>query len=126
MVEAQAKAEAAVQQYEWAKGRVELDVWSSYYDLKTAAERMTTAEEFLASAAESHTVALERYRAGVGSILELLGAQAALEDARAQNLQARTDWFLALAGLAHATGRLELSQAPSSPQSPEEHDKDKR
>jgi outer membrane protein len=126
VVEARAKADAASQQYEVLKGQVDLDVWSSYYDLKTASERLNTAREFLESAAESHTVALERYKAGVGSILELLGAQTALEDARAQSLQARTDWFLALAGLAHATGRLDLSEAPSSPHSPEAHDKDGR
>jgi outer membrane protein len=110
VVEAQAKADEAAQRYEVLKGRVDLDVWSSYYDLKTAVERLSTAKEFLESATESHTVAFERYKTGVGSILELLRAQTALEDARAQNIRARADWFLAVAGLAHATGRLELSQ----------------
>jgi outer membrane protein TolC len=52
-------------------------------------------------------VALGRYRAGVGGIIELLTAEAALENARAQEVQARTDWFLSIAQLAHATGTLE-------------------
>jgi outer membrane protein len=126
VVEARAQAENAAQRYEILKSQVDLDVWSSYYDLTTAVGRMATSQEYLDSSTESHTVALERYKSGVGSILELLGAQTALEDARAQNLQARTDWFLALAGLAHATGRLELPRTASSGQSPEQHDKDGR
>jgi len=114
VVEAQARANQAVEQYEVLKSRVELDVWTSYYGMKTAAERLTTSREFLDSASESHDVALERYKAGVGSILELLRAQTALEDARAQDVQARTDWFLSLAELAYATGRLEVAKPPAA------------
>jgi outer membrane protein len=122
MLEAQAKAEQAQQNYEVLKGQVDLDVWTSYYDLQTAAARLGTAREFLESATESEDVALERYKAGVGSILELLAAQTSLADARAQDLLARTDWFLALAELAYAMGRLEISPAspvPPQPQAPE-------
>jgi outer membrane protein len=114
VVEARSQAERAAEEYELLKSQVDLEVWSSYYDLKTAADRITTAGEYLDSASETHDVVLERYKAGVGSILELLAAQTALEDARAQDLQARTDWFLALAGLAHATGRLEPAAARKS------------
>ena len=124
LVEAQEKAAAAASQYEELQSMVALDVWSSYYELRTAEEQLATAKEFLESATESHTVALERYKVGVGSILELLSAQSTLEDARTQNVQARTNWFLALAGLAHATGRLELSQAPLSQPSPAPQGKD--
>ncbi len=114
VVESESQAELAEQQYETLRAQVALDVWTSYYDLKTAGERIGTAREFLASASESHDVALERYKAGVGSILELLAAQTALEDARAQDLQARTDWLIAIAELAYATGRLDLSVSPGS------------
>jgi outer membrane protein len=106
VVQAEAEADLAQRRYEMLRSTVELDVWTNYYDLKTAAERLTTAREFLDFASESHDVALERYKAGVGTILDLLAAQTTLEEARAQDVQARTDWFLALAQLAHATGRL--------------------
>jgi outer membrane protein len=109
VVEAEANADAARERYETTRSSVELDVWSSYYDLKTASERLVTAQEFLDSATESHTVATERYQSGVGTILELLSAQTTLEEARAQDVQSRTDWFLAVAQLAHATGRLGMS-----------------
>jgi outer membrane protein TolC len=122
VVEAQSNAELAQQQYEVLKGQVDLDVWTSYYDLKTAGERLTTSREFLASATESHDVALGRYKAGVGSILELLSAQTVLEDARAQDLQARADWLLAIAELAYATGRLDVSPSPDSTRSSTQKD----
>jgi len=53
-------------------------------------------------------VALGRYRAGAGSLLDLLTAEAALADARAQSIQARFSWYVALGQLAHDTGILGL------------------
>jgi outer membrane protein len=123
VAEAQSNAEAARQRYETSKSTVELDVWTSYYNLKTASERLVTAREFLDSATESHAVSVERYKSGVGTILELLTAQTTLEQARAQDVQARTDWFLAVAQLAHATGRLGTSKpVPTTRAQPETQD----
>ena len=86
--------------------QVALQVWSSYYALATAASRVRASRDLLNSAQQSLDVALGRYRGGVGTIIELLTAQAALEAARAQEVQSRTDWFVAVAQLAHDTGRL--------------------
>lgn len=86
--------------------QVELEVWSSYHLLSTATQRVRTSRDLLRSAQESLDVAAGRYRGGVGTILELLTAQAALELARAQEVQARADWFVAVAQLAHDTGTL--------------------
>ena len=74
--------------------------------LRTAATRVATANELLASATQSQDVAQGRYRAGVGSILDLLTAQAALADARAQQVQARWVWYASLATLARDVGLL--------------------
>jgi outer membrane protein len=86
--------------------QVALQVWSSYYALNTAAQRVRTTRDLLRSAQQSLDVAAGRYRSGVGTIIELLTAQAALETARAQEVQARADWFVAVAQLAHDTGTL--------------------
>jgi outer membrane protein TolC len=74
--------------------------------LKTAAQQVKTARDLYASAQQSEDVALGRYKAGVGSILDLLTAQTAFANARAQEVQARANWFLAMAQLAHDTGSL--------------------
>jgi outer membrane protein len=52
-------------------------------------------------------VALARYRAGVGSVLDLLSAQSALADARAQRVLAHLQWNTSLAQLAHDAGILD-------------------
>ncbi len=87
--------------------QVDLQVWTSYYGLRTAEQRLGTARDLLASAQQSADVATSRYRAGVGSILDVLTAESALGLARAQEVQARADWFLSVAQLAHDTGTLQ-------------------
>ena len=98
-VAAEAHAERIEQQ-------VVFEVWRSFYDVETSANRVRTSQDLLASANESEQVALARYREGVGSILDLLTAQSALALARAQEIEARSDWFVSVAQLAHAVGVL--------------------
>jgi outer membrane protein TolC len=86
-------------------------VWTSWYDVKTAAQRIETTKDLLASATESEQVALGRYREGVGTLLDLLNAQTALALARAQEIAARADWFVAAARLTYSTGGLTGAEA---------------
>ena len=98
-----AVARAEAESYEQ---QVVLQVWTSYYGLETATQRVRTSQALLASATQSEQVALARYKEGVGTVLDLLSAQAALANARAQEIQARSDWFVAVARLAHDSGRM--------------------
>ncbi|MBI4776731.1 MAG: TolC family protein [Deltaproteobacteria bacterium] len=107
--QAQADEKAARARLSSLEQQVVLQVWTSYYNLKTAVQRVRTTEDLLESATESYDVALGRYRAGVGSILDLLSAQSALEGARAQRVQANADWYVSLAQLARDTGTLNIS-----------------
>lgn len=86
--------------------QVYLEVWTSYYGVSTAAQRLTTSRDLLASAEESVKVARARYKEGLGSILDLLTAESARSSAVAQEIQARADWLLSLSQLAHDTGAL--------------------
>ena len=86
--------------------QIDLQVWTSYFGLQTARQRLATARDLLTSAQQSVDVATARYREGLGTILDVLTAESALEAARAQEVQSRADWFLALAQLAHDTGSL--------------------
>jgi len=85
------------------------DVYTAYYDLQTAAQQVRTSDELLESATASVRAARARYTGGVGSIVDLLTAQAALADARAQQAQSRWTWAQALARLSHASGTLDLN-----------------
>ena len=105
--QAAALADAAGARADALGQQVVFEVFRSYYALQTAARRVRTSDELIASAEQSSEVALGRYRAGVGSVLDLLSAQTALADARAQQVLARLDWNTSLAQLAHDTGVLD-------------------
>lgn len=106
---AQASAELADAQREALGLQVALDVWSAYQSLTTATHALRSSADLLASAEQSERVALGRYKAGVGSILDVLNAQSALAAARSQRIQARLDWQVFRAALAKAVGTLDSS-----------------
>ena len=103
---ARARADAATAQADVVRSEVTNQVFTSYYSLQTAGQRVTTADALLTSAEQSEQVAAGRYREGVGSIIDLLTAQSALASARAQQVQSRWQWYTALAQLAHDSGVL--------------------
>lgn len=104
---AEYQAEAAAARSETVRQQVVFQVFSAYYALQTSTRRVRTAEDLLASAQQSSEAALARYKAGVGSILDLLAAQTALAGARAQRVDARLAWSVSLAQLAHDAGVLD-------------------
>jgi outer membrane protein len=102
--QARDNAAVALADAESLEQQVILQVWTSYYGLQTANQLVKTSRDLLASAEQSERVALGRYQEGVGTIIDLLAAQSALADARAEEILARSSWFYALAQLAHDTG----------------------
>ncbi len=94
-------------QREAAENDALLDVWKSYNGYLTAAETVDMTASLLKSAGQSAEVALGRYKAGAGSITDLLSTQAQLADARRQDVQARFNWLTARADLLRSTGKLE-------------------
>jgi outer membrane protein len=104
---AEFEAEAARARAQSLRQEVVFQVFSAYYALQTATRRVGTADDLLASAEQSNQVALGRYKAGVGSVLDLLAAQTALAGARAQLVDARLAWSVSLAQLAHDAGVLD-------------------
>lgn len=106
------KAEAEVQgqaaRNDTLAQQVVLQVFQAYYALQTAAGKVKIVEDLLASASQSAAVAAERYKEGVGTVLDLVAAQSALTAARVQQVEAGWQWRTALAQLAHDTGQLEL------------------
>jgi outer membrane protein len=103
---ARAQAEAISALADQTRQQVVTEVFVSYYALQTAEQRVATADDLLASAQQSVQVAAGRYREGVGSIIDLLTAQTALANARAQQVQSRWQWYSSLAQLARDAGVL--------------------
>lgn len=89
--------------------QVALEVWKAYQTLLTDSQALRSAEDLLDSATQSEQVAMGRYRAGVGSILDLLSAQSALANARQQKVAASYNWRIAKFSLAQSIGILDMT-----------------
>lgn len=93
-------------EYERQKLNASSDLWTAWQQVRTAAATVSASQDLVASASESHRAALARYKAGLGSLIDVLTAQSALADARQQQAAARFDWHRARIALARASGLL--------------------
>lgn len=110
---AQALAQGKAAQRDRLRLQIALDVWQAYQSLGTARQTLKTSADLQNSAEQSERVTLGRYKAGVGTLLDVLNAQGALAYARQQGIQAALDWRLQRAALAQALGTLDASHLPS-------------
>jgi outer membrane protein TolC len=101
---AQAQVDAFNARASLLRSQIALQVFTSYYALQTATQRARTSDVLLTSAMANEAAARARYRAGVGTILDLVTATTSLGSARAQQAQARWVWATALAQLSHDVG----------------------
>jgi TolC family type I secretion outer membrane protein len=108
---AEQNAKAQQEQFNILGQQIIFQVWSSYFNLKTAGQRVHTSDDLIKSATQSYDVAYGRYKEGVGGFLDLLAAQTTLENARSQRVDALADWYISLANLSRDTGEL-WSQDP--------------
>jgi outer membrane protein len=104
---AEAQVDSQSAQFEQLRLQVALDVWTAYQRLTTATQSLRTSAVLLNNAEQSERVALGRYKAGVGSILDVLNAQSALASARQQSVHSTFDWNTSRATLAQAMGNLD-------------------
>ena len=106
---AEAQVDVRAAQRDRLRNQVALDVWKAYQNLNTASESLKATSDLVASAEQSERVALGRYKAGVGTVLDLLTAQTALANARLQRIQAGLDWHVYRATLAQTVGALDYT-----------------
>jgi TolC family type I secretion outer membrane protein len=104
-----AQAQVQVQQAQQAQlsNQVALDVWRAWQNLATESNALKASADLVASATASNDMALGRYRAGVGNILDVLNAQASLASAHSQKIQAQYNLRIAKVVLAQAVGRMD-------------------
>jgi outer membrane protein len=105
---AEAQVESQMAQRDAVNLQVALDVWQAYQSLSTGTQAVRSSADLLASASASERVAFGRYKAGAGTIIDLLTAQSSLASARLQNIQALYNWYVYKATLAQAIGQLDF------------------
>jgi outer membrane protein len=108
VLQAREQAKASHANAEFERDTVVFQVFNSYYALRTATARVASANDLLTSAQASYDVNIGKYKQGVGSILDVTTAEAALATARSQQASARWTWYSALAQLSHDVGVLGL------------------
>jgi outer membrane protein len=81
-------------------------------DVEYARESLQYARAYLDSAEEDYKVSLAKYKAGTGTIVDLINAQTSVADARSKLASAQNSWYTSVANLAYATGIL-LPPKPS-------------
>jgi outer membrane protein len=104
--EAQVAADQQQESLRSTRQQVSLGVWSSFQALQTATESLKNTATVRDSAQQTFEAARQRYRSGVGNILELLTAQSTLSGAELQYIQSQLDWRTARLQLAENLGVL--------------------
>ena len=104
--EAEAVRDRARALRERAASQIGLEVREARARLDTARERAAVAERAIAQAEEALRIVGSRYRGGLATVVDLLGAEAALTDARLRLSEALFDQNLGLAAWELALGRL--------------------
>lgn len=106
----EAIAERQVEQAELEYERLNLtassELWTAWQGVRTTAATVEASQAVVASASEAHRAALARYKAGLGSLIEVLNAQSTLADARQQEAATRFNWHRARITLIKASGVL--------------------
>jgi outer membrane protein TolC len=105
---AEAQVEARNAQVERLRSQVALEVWMAYQNLLSATQLLRTTADLMESAEQFARMALGRYQAGVGTMLDVLNAQSALASARQQQIQSVLDWNISRATLAQTAGKLDV------------------
>jgi TolC family type I secretion outer membrane protein len=104
--QAQAALDASEANADQVRLGVSLGVWNAYHLLDSANQQLTVTSGLINTAEENEQVALGRYQAGVGTIVDVLTAQSAAALARQTRINAELGWQVARAQLALALGRL--------------------
>lgn len=101
---AKASVKEAQQVFNQAKNKIKLEVKKNYLDVFAAKAKIQTAKATVAQAEQAYKIAVIRYRSGVGTNLDVLDGQLALDKAKINYINAMYDYNVGLAKLERAMG----------------------
>lgn len=106
---ARAQLEGKVAERDRVANQIALEVWKAYQALLTNSQALRSVDDLLASATQSEKMASGRYKAGLGSILDVLTAQSALASAQQQRVTALYTYQASRFTLTQAIGALDMT-----------------
>jgi len=105
---ARAQQRIAEEELERARDQAVRQVVKAYEDLKVALRQREAAVALLTAAEKSHDAAIDSYRNGVATFVDVTNAQTALTRARSADTDTRSAVFTAAAALAFGTGEIAM------------------
>lgn len=108
MLEQRARRGVAKEALRSAELQAVNDVWSQYYTYQSAVQQVTSARALLTASNEAFKATEIGYKNGLNNFVDLLNAQNVLASARQNLIAAENTLSTALAGLAYATGGMDL------------------
>ena len=104
-----ARLEGTVAERDRLAQQITLDVWKAYQGLLTKSQAVRAAHDLQLAAGQSEDMISGRYKAGLGSILDVLTAQSTLANARQQFITALYEFKVSKFVLAQQIGQLDLA-----------------
>ena len=101
-----AQSSAKEAELEALQREVDTQLWQAHRAMITSAKSVEASERLLTAAQSTYEVAQGRYKAGVGSLVDLLTAQSALAEGKRQRVAALVDKLTSQTQLALAAGRV--------------------
>ncbi|HTO44553.1 MAG TPA: TolC family protein [Burkholderiales bacterium] len=111
---AESQRRVAEDELELARDQTARQVVKAYEDLKVALQQREAAVVLLAAANKSYDAALDSYRHGVATFVDVTNAQTGLTKARTADTETRSSVFTAVAALAFGTGDIAPPGAPDA------------
>jgi outer membrane protein TolC len=103
---AQSERRAAEEELNLARDRTVREVVKAYNDVKVAFRKREAAVALLTAADRAYAAALESYRHGIATYVDVVNAQTNLTRARTADTETRSLIFSVSAALAFSTGEL--------------------
>lgn len=101
---AKANRVTALSQLRQTELQITQEITTSHTNIRASGDTIKFSRSFLESATDQYEVSLRKYRAGLGTIIDVASAQSSLADARSRYADAMKGWYSALADLVFATG----------------------
>lgn len=98
----------AIENHHKVADNIRLEIETAFYTYSQAIEKVKLTESSLSKAADSEKMAMDKYKEGNISILEVINAQLYHQDAKINYIQSKLNAQIAKSGLDRATGKIDI------------------
>ena len=98
----------AIENHHKVADNIRLEIETAFYTYSQAIEKVKLTESSLSKAADSEKMAMDKYKEGNISILEVINAQLYHQNAKINYIQSKLNAQIAKSGLDRATGKIDI------------------